>query len=640
MTPQEYNKLRKHFAQKGHTIKLVNNKIVDSTGKTLLKDKESGDWYIHDKIGNRLYFADNGKFVKNAHIKPKSFFSKIGEGLESFASQMGKVNPGSANAFVPYQSQGIRTIAQKASGIAYQRADGTYNIPTASEQKQAQKELRNGAIATAATIAAPVVAPYLAPGTVSANLIGNTAAGLATSEASNMLYKGITGSQNGYMEDAFNFLGGNRISNPYVHDVSKFILNLFDPAFYSTAPARYLIQGLQQGEKQLSRSISNLFLINGNTQSDALARLYLGLPLTSQQQKIAAGLAGGGDPYPELTRFLELGKQARQRGLSAPVVDWIEQSLRYGQPEELSALNAAVAKSKTASPIRDFATKVTPEFKSGTSSTSFPTKVITNNRKIIKDHNKASDIKWDADEWFISGGRSKTGPAAYTPNDVATFENHVANEYIPLQKSLLQNGSLRKNGNYWEGIINGKYVRVDPNEYIIANSSAFKKSGLYYDGQSFYSGVPSKYLDEFTKTGGLSVENWASTNKGVSATYGSRVGGKSFNLVSKSKPVLTLDGTGKRSNSFGGIGRPIGSVLGQKGLRYGQTADVLNYIDDLTLHFNPSGNAIGTSRIFMPGVQVKSLRGNNGNFNMEYKSPFAYNNDQNDQNNLAETYYA
>ena len=37
MTQQEYNQLQKQLAQQGHTIKLVNGKVTDSTGKPLFK---------------------------------------------------------------------------------------------------------------------------------------------------------------------------------------------------------------------------------------------------------------------------------------------------------------------------------------------------------------------------------------------------------------------------------------------------------------------------------------------------------------------------------------------------------------------------------------------------------------------------
>ena len=341
--------------------------------------------------------------------------------------------------------------------------------------------------------------------------------------------------------------------------------------------------------------------------------------------------------YPELNRFLELGKKARKQGKSAPVVDWIEQALAYGTPEELAALEAEVLRTKTAFAIRDYANKIAPKLKSGSSSTAIAAPTAKNNNKLITQHNKSSDITWDADEWFTSGGRTTTGPTAYTTDDIATFENHVANEYIPLQKQLIENGSLRKTDAGWEGLIEGNYVKVNPNEYIVSNSSSFKKSGLYYDGQSFYTGVPSEHLTSFAQDGGMSAERWASTNRAVSSTYGPRIGGRSFNILSTKRPGVTLPGTGRHSNSFKD-GLPIGDVLGNEGVSFGQTADVLNYIDDLTLKYNPLNNGIGNTRIFMPGVQVKSLRGNNGNFNMDYSSPFAYNNMN--ENNEINGYYA
>lgn len=135
----------------------------------------------------------------------------------------------------------------------------------------------------------------------------------------------------------------------------------------------------------------------------------------------------------------------------------------------------------------------------------------------------------------------------------------------------------------------------------------------------------------------MSAERWASTNRNVSSTYGPRTGGRSFNILSTKRPNVTLQGTGRHSNSFRD-GLPIGDVLGNEGVSFGQTADALNYIDDLTLKYNPLNSGVGNTRIFMPGVQVKSLRGNNGNFNMDYSSPFAYNNTN--ENSEINEYYA
>lgn len=153
MTQQEFNQLQKQFTQKGHTIKLIDGKVVDSTGKPLMRDRESGDYYVHDKIGNRLYFTDRGKFIKNAHVKSsKGFFERIGDTIQSFTSKIGELNPGNTNAFIPHQSQGIRTTAQKASGVAYQKAEGSYKTPSREEQMQAQHELNMSPFIIGATV--------------------------------------------------------------------------------------------------------------------------------------------------------------------------------------------------------------------------------------------------------------------------------------------------------------------------------------------------------------------------------------------------------------------------------------------------------------------------------------------------------
>lgn len=334
--------------------------------------------------------------------------------------------------------------------------------------------------------------------------------------------------------------------------------------------------------------------------------------------------------YPKL---LELEKIVEAKKMyNSPVAQWLNNMKIYGVPEKLEEINTALTQGKTAlQVVKPYAESILPKLKPGTSSVRIAESIAKNNSKLISKHNKISDIQWDAQEWFTSGGRSKTGPAKYTPEDVTTWENHVANEYIPLQEKLINEGSLRKStdGKYWEGLIDGNYVKVNPQEYIVSNSKAFKNSGLYYDGQSFYTGVPAHHMDSFVENGGIAIDNWASDNPAVgnvyqyldeNGNYGSTKGGL-FNIVSTKKPSVTVDGTGQRSNSFFKV--PIDEYVSTRsGLQNQEVGDFLNYLDELSTKYSVNPN-IGNTRVFMPGTQVKALRGNNGNFNMEYGSPFA-----------------
>lgn len=168
MTQQEYNQLSQQMSKMGHTIKLNNGKITDSTGKPLLKDKQSGKYYVHDKIGNRLYFTDNGKFIKNAQNQKKGFFDKVEDGLKTLASEMNKANPEGYKSFISPGSQYIVQLSQAANEIPVKTSDGSFRTYSEDEQKKAKKQL---SILGGSAVAAPFVAqtaitstPYILSG--------------------------------------------------------------------------------------------------------------------------------------------------------------------------------------------------------------------------------------------------------------------------------------------------------------------------------------------------------------------------------------------------------------------------------------------------------------------------------------------
>ena len=177
-------------------------------------------------------------------------------------------------------------------------------------------------------------------------------------------------------------------------------------------------------------------------------------------------------------------------------------------------------------------------------------------------------------------------------------------------KSLYFDTSNKK----WIGkFINGE-MEVIPEEYIVANSKAFKNSGLYYDGQKWISGMSQEQFNELLRNGGLGHENWASNNEGikigghsVSATYGPR----QINMVGKGnneKFVQSLPGA--HSNNFKG-GLPIGYFVDHS---YDAT-HFTKYFDDLSKGY-------GQTKVYSPKTQIKAFRGNNGDFDMRNMNPY------------------
>lgn len=76
--------------------------------------------------------------------------------------------------------------------------------------------------------------PFFAPGSAGGNFLGNLALWTGLDQASNLAYQNITGSKNHYMDDAFRFIGGDKISNPYVKEGARFAFDFANPINYSS----------------------------------------------------------------------------------------------------------------------------------------------------------------------------------------------------------------------------------------------------------------------------------------------------------------------------------------------------------------------------------------------------------------------
>lgn len=76
----------------------------------------------------------------------------------------------------------------------------------------------------------PWLSTNLAPGSLGGNIIGNVAGfSLANKGINDLIYKPLTGSNNTYMEDIFQGIGGENIQNPYLREAARFGVDLFDP---------------------------------------------------------------------------------------------------------------------------------------------------------------------------------------------------------------------------------------------------------------------------------------------------------------------------------------------------------------------------------------------------------------------------
>lgn len=129
-------------------------------------------------------------------------------------------------------------------------------------------------------IANPSFAGFI-PGTKGGNLLGSLAGGVVLDQSLNKGYQFLTGSKNHYTDDAFNYIGGNNISNPYLQTGARFAFDFINPINYIP------ISG-----SKIASKINNFTSQSINPTQNALIKLELGLPLSSNEQ----GLLMGGGP--------------------------------------------------------------------------------------------------------------------------------------------------------------------------------------------------------------------------------------------------------------------------------------------------------------------------------------------------------
>ena len=186
--------------------------------------------------------------------------------------------------------------------------------------------------------------------------------------------------------------------------------------------------------------------------------------------------------------------------------------------------------------------------------------------------------------------------------------------------------------NGWEAIINGKRVKVDPAEYIVAQSNAFKNSGFYYDGVKRYTGMSAEKYNQLVNNEGFGVPNWTSDNATAGSWYANNPNtgehrGQVVRVVPQKVPESQIERhrgkSAKQYNQNGWIGAsvnndtPVTILRGTNGNQYYD--DASKTMIETIIYGNPT--------------RVKALKGNNGNFEIG-KGLYSYvespNNNRND----------
>lgn len=200
---------------------------------------------------------------------------------------------------------------------------------------------------------------------------------------------------------------------------------------------------------------------------------------------------------------------------------------------------------------------------------------------------------------------------------------HVEDEYLDLADELVDRGDLIKEGKKWMGKFGDKFKAVDPVDYVMSRSKAFENARLQFSGTPYYSGMTSHPYHLFVKNGGTEAPMgiWTTSRRPVAEYYSqySQSGRKSDgsgHVIDIVGPRIdeVVEATGATSGSFDKFGRTIADVAkdNPKALHI-----FSEYVDDLV----PSEKQIKTV-VYPTGTQVKSLRFNNGDFNMSDYFPF------------------
>lgn len=236
---------------------------------------------------------------------------------------------------------------------------------------------------------------------------------------------------------------------------------------------------------------------------------------------------------------------------------------------------------------------------------------------------------WNAKEWF--NGKDSPRRSIPTPQDIADFNNHVKTEYLDLTKQLIKSGDLVKKGNMWYGKIDGEYYQFQqPQEYVVSRSKNFEANWQDIDPR-YRSGVQHSRVSQLEKdnTAATYLNNnppvyghyaaWTPQGEkgnGVIIRYAAQKG--TFDNI----PIIHAP-QGATSNNFHGD-RPIQQVFNEE--VEGPAAIFSNYKDI------GSGTHVDKTLILRSNVKVKSIRGNNGNFDPN-KGLFSYNSNNKNTDN-------
>lgn len=195
-------------------------------------------------------------------------------------------------------------------------------------------------------------------------------------------------------------------------------------------------------------------------------------------------------------------------------------------------------------------------------------------------------------------GRSKLGsnaPDAVTQLDVDIYHSHIP-EYYQYFKEHNGKDLVYKNKR-WLGNINGEMKEVNPEDYIVSQSKAFKQGGWQYDGTNRLRAMTAREYDDIQKTGGLGLTKWTTDNRKQALIFQSE--------KPREKLIQSIISTFK--------GKP--EIIPTK---YAKEAREVYSGAEFSPDVDYKGE-VGNYMLFGHDVPIKSIRGNNGDFSTIYK---------------------
>lgn len=219
-------------------------------------------------------------------------------------------------------------------------------------------------------------------------------------------------------------------------------------------------------------------------------------------------------------------------------------------------------------------------------------------KKALNMYDKFDDMGMDSFReqiWFQ--GRPSNGKGAVSEEDLNTWRSHLP-EYMKKAKEFKKNGALYQDE---QGVWFGKFangdIQVDPAEYVVAHSDAFKNAGLVYDGSNRMSAMTSHAYNSFLDNGGIGVTTWTTNSAPQALLFQKeRTPGRLVSsLVSKNAPTQSIP------KQYAKEAREVANGI--------QTSSNVDY-----------RNTIGDYTLFGQDMQMKVLRGNNGDFNMKHRN--------------------